>query len=157
MNKIEFQKIANELIGNRCWQVTAAVITGSRVNLHFGKRIESEVGKNRRIVEEGELGIQIGSAQWRVSKGETILSSSVEILENDEPAIAGLHLLEGKQVVDVVVHGLFDLWVKFENGIELSVFCNDTDDGADNYSISIRGRYYTVECNERTLTLSIED
>jgi hypothetical protein len=151
------QRAAHELIGKLCWRVSAGVITGSRMNLDLGTRIQTEIGNDKRLQESGEFGIQIGSAQWRISSNHEILASSVETIEEGGAAITGIRRLEGKHVTEVNVSRLFDLQVKFENDFELQVFCNDPDDGADNYTLSIRERYYSIECSGRAMELNIEE
>lgn len=159
MNAAEFGPTIQRLIGNRCWRITAGRITGSRMNLDFGDRMKTEVGKDRRIDECGVFGLQIGSAQWRVTdQAGRIHATSLDLLDRSAPAGIGIAQLKDRLVRSVIVHNrFFDLTIVFEGNWELAVFCNDSEQTADNYTFSEFDKYYVVQCVDNQLVVDDSD
>ena len=159
MNAEEFEPMIRQLIGNRCWRITAGRITGSRMNLDFGDRMKTEVGKDRRIDECGVFGLQIGIAQWRVSDQEgRVHATSLDLLDRSAPAGIGIAQLKDRLVRSVIVNNrFFDLTIDFEGNWELAVFCNDSEEPADNYTFSEFEKYYSVECVDKQLVVNVSD
>ena len=159
MNAAEFERTIQRLIGNRCWRITAGQITGSRMNLDFGDRLKREVGKDRRIDEFGLFGLQIGNAQWRVTDQDgRLMATSLDLLDSTAPAGIGTAQLKDKLVQSVMMnHRFFDLTIGFEENWELAVFCNDSEEPADNYTFSEFQTYYSVECVDKQLVVNVSD
>ena len=159
MNAEEFEPMIRQLIGNRCWRITAGRITGSRMNLDFGDRIKTEVGKDRRIDEFGVFGLQIGNAQWRITdQAGRVMATSLDLLDRSAPAGIGITQLRDRLVESVFIHNrFFDLTIVFEGNWELAVFCNDSEEPAENYAFSEIQKYYTVRCIDKRLEVSVSD
>ncbi|HEV2969356.1 MAG TPA: hypothetical protein VGY55_05140 [Pirellulales bacterium] len=151
--------IASKLVGNECWNVSAGGATGSRFILDFGAKLKwvidpRNVLLNARLQDSyhGEFGLQVGCAAWRLDSEEKPLTAWTDLAVPGGPMVAGLELLRGCVVVSAeITRPALDLVLAFDKRYFLRVFCDQFDERFDNYSLSFRGTYVSVEARSRAV------
>lgn len=145
-------KIAlNNIVGQKVLKINLGENTGSIINLEFGEELKI-VKKGKYEFWEGEFSLMIYCA-WRLSKLESVLTSWQESNSIDGVMVRGLDGLKLKRVLSVEISNFYDLFVRFEDDIELHVFTDlsanqnlDTNwffrDVSKNYVIN---NYYQLE------------
>ncbi len=148
--------IATQLIGTKCWQVSAGGSVGSRFVLDFGKQLEWEPVENPRVNEmfkdkrKGELTVNVGCAAWRLDGEDEPITSWTDIAGLNGPMVDGLRLLNGCTVTmaQIMRPGL-DLILTFDNKLCLRVFCDQFEEPYDNYNLSHQNTYVSVMARSR--------
>lgn len=151
----------NGLVGTTCWGVAAGGCTGSRFNLDFGEKrklpVESKNVRLPLIVRkyQGEFGLQVGCAAWRLDTRRKSITSSTDLCSPDGPLVAGLERLRGCVVTSVQLSepGL-DVTIEFDRKYWLRIFCDQFDSDCDNYTVSREQLYIGVEGR---LRVSVKD
>ncbi len=139
----QLQNATTELIGERCWFVSAGPNTGSVINLHFGKRIPriypgSRQSKTPRRGVIGSIQLFVECA-WRLDSADSVVCGCRDSSLPDGEMLSGLSLIEGQKVMDVDLRlPSCDLSVAFANDLRLGIFCDQVNpvDQGDNYWIS---------------------
>lgn len=148
--KENFRKEFQNLVGKKCWGIVEGKGTGSVITFCFGEKIlrEKPVG-NENLSEEvqnfdSEFSVFV-ECVWRVdSEHEVIFGAWTEheIVRREINKILN-------QTIDKIdlSEPAFDVKIIFSNGLQLKIFCDQTnkEDRNDNYSFFTPEVIYTVE------------
>lgn len=134
----------SRLRNQRVWHAFGGEVHGATIGLDIGRRRKRAVPlTNPRVSEEvrryeGQFGLFVTCA-WRLELESRVVCSS-ESEEDDGRDIAeGMANLIGRVIVDVQVdERTFDLALTLRPEARLSVFCDEVDEGACNYDVTLR-------------------
>jgi hypothetical protein len=159
-NDVENLKLlVDRLVGNHCWGVSVGGCTGSRFILSLGMKIK----RNRELTNpslpellrlyEAELGVHVGCAAWRLDGKTKVVTSSTDDCSPGGPMAQGLSQLMGKSVraARVTSPGV-DCVIEFEDGLCLSIFCDQFEPDLTNYTIFYGGFSVTVVSRSEVVT-----
>ena len=144
---MQVEEHLGQLAGAQCWTVIGD--QHPDVHIGFGGRVRRKKPlSNDTLTDEErefqpELDILI-KCSWRLQSGDTVLAGPVD-------GGAALELLVGGTVESVEASApAWDLTLHFSGGLDLMVSADETRDGYDNYSVCVRGTYWTVEASSVT-------
>jgi len=157
---LELAETLKGLQHKKCWCAVGGPGTGSMIHLHFGDKIpRSKPLSNPHLTPEvqnfeGEIGLFIQFAAWRIDTKSSVICSSTTSNELDGPFGAGLQLILDKPVVkaEVSFPGL-DIRIEFAGGVFLTVFCDQTNivDENCNYSVRLKNKGFSIDTNSRVV------
>lgn len=133
--------LIKKFVGKECWSVICGNGSGSALHLGFGGKVKRlNVLSNKYLTQderlyEAEHRIMV-YCSWRLSSTESILCSWKDIGGSEN--INYLNLMRGKKITSAdAVAVSRDLCIKFEGGLTLQVFCDETnnEEADDNYVI----------------------
>lgn len=131
------------LLAKRCWECAGGPTTGSRVSLHFGKKMPFLAPPNLpgKIPEyEGEFIIFVEGATWRLDDQRRVICGSEDSKWPLNEMMTNLRRLVGTTVSAVKLQNpVHDLTIEFSKRFVLRVFCSQTNEqnALNNYSIHL--------------------
>ena len=142
-----FKAALKKLIGKECWEIVDGL--GSIITFGFGEKIPRKKPVENNYLSkasqnfEAEFSLFINSV-WRVSSSEKVLFGAwteTEIVHREKNQIIGQFV---KKIE--LFEPTFDLEVTFSNDLQLSIFCDQTneEDLTDNYDYFSPELIYTV-------------
>lgn len=152
------------MAGLPCWNVQAGAV-GSMASLHIGAKVPLDKPlpyPNRSLTPDehkfrGEYVLYIEDCPWRLESTDAVIALWTQSNAPDGPMVTGLNRLIGTTIdsAQVTLPGM-DLAVRFDNGLTLRVFPDQSDpDEGDNYSLSIKDdKTYIIAANS---TVYVED
>jgi hypothetical protein len=132
------------LRGKVCWSITGGGAAGSHIKLEFGERIPRRIPVRNPVLTaeerkfEGEYSLFIECA-WRVEIGDSVFASSAgfEALEA-RALMTTLTCLIGSVVTGTLISApVPDAVLVFSESITLRIFCDQIEEGSDNYSLRV--------------------
>lgn len=140
------QSILDALIQQRCWSVIAGEGTGSHVSLQFGEKRRMRIPIRNPLLSEiertheGEFSVFLKMCGWRLDGLNSVICASTSSNEAGGPMLSGLHHLIGEKIIRAqAMHPGKDMELLFSGDFCLRVFCDQTEDGYDNYSLRHSG------------------
>ncbi len=147
----DLEEALNTLDGKTCWSVVAGGASGSVVSLDFGEKIPRERPlRNPELTEDqrlfkGESSLFV-ECDWRLETEQEVLCSSTDPVPFSAAVLASLDQMVDRRIVGIeVAKPGWDVGLRFEGALHLSVFCSETGgDERDNYSLLAPYRALTV-------------
>lgn len=145
----EFGKSITGLKGLKCAGVFGTVGVGSMITLLFGRtHIESiELVGQKADFETSDISLSLEWAAWRIQSTEELLCSSTSENGIGGEMERGASVLKGKAVKNVLLRqGSFDVTLWFDDGIRLSIFCDQVNrtNGRRNYQLRYHGVVFLI-------------
>lgn len=139
--------ILRKMKGVKCWATVFGGGNTGSIHLHMGRKIRLDHERRNpnlpRAVRthEGEHSLLVWSS-WRMQQDGRIIASS----ESDNATLNEIrNVLNGRRVDEVWLYNdTWDLWVFFDNGLRLTVFCDlmfDEPGGIENWSYRAGDRW----------------
>lgn len=146
MDKKQLSTLLSHTIGNKVWKFSVGGGAGSIITFEWGREIILTKENNKITPQKEGHGSFMIYCSWRVIKNSQIIISWKEDISPNGLVVIGMSLLENQLVKSILLTDDLDLFISFDSGLQLQVFC---DEGINsefdcNWFFRIENTYYSV-------------